>query len=70
MTAGRTNHTAFAAPALVPIDMVLHCPACGRRAHLSNPPELIEIVGQILDAGHLNTEDLARLRDAWERAQP
>lgn len=139
MTAGRTNHTAFAAPALVPIDMVLHCPKCGlqhidapdfeddpsmlavgisrkaydgwtnppHRSHLCAgcghvwrpadvptngvaavktkgkhdspvppvarlpyPPELIEIVGQVLDAGHLNTEDLARLRDAWERAQP
>ena len=30
--------------------------------------ELYEAVAQILDVGHMNTEDLARLRAAYERA--
>ncbi|OGA37776.1 MAG: hypothetical protein A3G24_06500 [Betaproteobacteria bacterium RIFCSPLOWO2_12_FULL_62_13] len=30
--------------------------------------ELYEVVAQILEAGHMNTEDLARLRAAYERA--
>jgi hypothetical protein len=29
--------------------------------------ELYGVVAQILDAGHMNTEDLARLRAAYER---
>lgn len=33
-------------------------------------PDLMTIVEHILDAGHLNTEDLGRLRAAWERAVP
>ena len=34
------------------------------------PKPLMDVVEHILDAGHLNTEDLARLRAAWYAAQP
>jgi hypothetical protein len=33
-----------------------------------NLAPLFGVVAQILDAGHMNTEDLARLRAAWEDA--
>lgn len=41
MTAGRTNHTAFAnakRETQAPIDMVLHCPVCGMQ-HIDRPDE-------------------------------
>ena len=34
------------------------------------PRDLMSVVEQTLDVGHLNTEDLARLRAAWEQAVP
>lgn len=42
-----------------------------RTADLTNQAGLANLYGavaQILDAGHMNTEDLARLRAAWESA--
>ena len=39
-----------------------------REANCSRLSDLYDAVGQILDAGHMNAEDLARLRAAWERA--
>ena len=33
-----------------------------------NLVRLLDVVGQSLNAGHINTEDLARLRAAYERA--
>lgn len=34
------------------------------------PASLMSVVEQILDVGHMNTEDLARLRAAWEASAP
>lgn len=34
------------------------------------PADLMLVVEQILDAGHMNQEDLARLRAAWEASSP
>lgn len=34
------------------------------------PPDLMTVVEHILDDGHMNTEHLARLRQAWEAATP
>jgi hypothetical protein len=34
------------------------------------PKSLMDVVEQILDAGHLDQEDLARLRAAWDRSAP
>jgi hypothetical protein len=39
-----------------------------REANCSRRSGLYDVAGQILDAGHMNAEDLARLRAAWEAA--
>ena len=39
-----------------------------RASNCSRLSILYDVAGQILDAGHMNTEDLARLRAAWEEA--
>jgi hypothetical protein len=43
------------------------CPECVREMR-GELKALRDVVEQILDAGHMNTEDLARLRAAWENA--
>lgn len=40
----------------------------GRKDERAEFAPLIAAVEQILDSGHMNTEDLARLRAAWEAA--
>lgn len=39
-----------------------------REANCSRLSRLYDVAGQIIDAGHMNTEDLARLRAAWDAA--
>lgn len=39
-----------------------------REANCSRLSDLYGAAGRILDAGHMNAEDLARLRAAWEAA--
>ncbi len=40
----------------------------GRKDQREELAALILVVEQILDAGHMNTEDLAQLRAAWEQS--
>jgi len=40
--------------------------AAGREDERADHKALRDAVEQIIDAGHMNTEDLARLRAAWD----
>lgn len=46
--------------------MVASAYAEGRKDEREQFAALLQAVEQILDDGHMNTEDLARLRAAWE----
>ena len=39
-----------------------------REKNCSRLSDLYDVAGQSLDAGHMSTENLARLRAAWEKA--